>query len=305
MTIPDKKRQGLLWIVGIIIIFVALLIVIKILFYPKTELFNNTVFVQNTASTSTQHSSTSSEPVEPELANNTDPAVTTLPLVDFIEVTDGCDIHFEGECLIGRSGPGTKFPEVAKLRTNQVLRVTDTVTEEGTTWYKVIFDEWLLYPDRVEGDWYVSADFVKLFKDVGTITTWDNSYATNTNKKIIVDRTQQKLRAYDGDTLFMEVDVSTGLKTTPTPSGTFDVFKKMPSRYMQGPLPNVPGNQYYDLPGVPWNLYFTQGGAVIHGAYWHDSFGSRYSHGCVNLRPVDAKKLYMWADLGTVVDIKN
>ena len=64
---------------------------------------------------------------------------------------------------------------------------------------------------------------------------------------------------------------------------------------MQGPLPGIPGNQYYDLPGVPWNLYFTQEGAVIHGAYWHDSFGSRYSHGCVNLAPEDARKLYGWA----------
>jgi lipoprotein-anchoring transpeptidase ErfK/SrfK len=83
------------------------------------------------------------------------------------------------------------------------------------------------------------------------------------------------------------------------------VYKKTPSRYMQGPLPSIPGYQYYDLPGVPWNLYFTPEGAVIHGAYWHTSFGSPYSHGCVNLWPNDARTLYMWADLGTTVVVED
>jgi lipoprotein-anchoring transpeptidase ErfK/SrfK len=74
---------------------------------------------------------------------------------------------------------------------------------------------------------------------------------------------------------------------------------------MQGPLPNLSDRQIYDLPGVPWNLYFTQGGAVIHGAYWHDSFGSVYSHGCVNLPVSVAQVLYIWADLGTKVIVED
>ena len=102
----------------------------------------------------------------------------------------------------------------------------------------------------------------------------------------------------------MEMVISTGLELTPTPRGTFSVFKKTPSRYMQGPLPGLPYD-YYDLPGVPWNLYFTHEGAVIHGAYWHNSFGSRYSHGCVNLPPDEAKKLYDWAVLGTTVIVQD
>ena len=91
-----------------------------------------------------------------------------------------------------------------------------------------------------------------------------------------------------GEELAMEIDISTGLELTPTPRGTFTVFRKTPSRYMQGPLPGI-ANDYYDLPGVPWNLYFTEQGAVIHGAYWHDSFGSPYSHGCVNADPKTAE----------------
>jgi lipoprotein-anchoring transpeptidase ErfK/SrfK len=50
----------------------------------------------------------------------------------------------------------------------------------------------------------------------------------------------------------------------------------------------------YELPGVPWNMFFVSTGVALHGAYWHDNFGYRMSAGCVNLRPKDAKWLYRW-----------
>jgi hypothetical protein len=31
---------------------------------------------------------------------------------------------------------------------------------------------------------------------------------------------------------------------------------------------------------------------AMHGAYWHDSFGKKRSHGCVNLTPRDARKVF-------------
>ena len=102
----------------------------------------------------------------------------------------------------------------------------------------------------------------------------------------------------------MQAQTSTGLDDTPTPLGTFTIFKKTPSRYMEGPTPGV-SEQAYDLPGVPWDLYFTSGGAAIHGAYWHDDFGQQHSHGCVNLPLQDAETLYPWADVGTTVTVTN
>ena len=35
-------------------------------------------------------------------------------------------------------------------------------------------------------------------------------------------------------------------------------------------------------------------GFALHGAYWHNNFGHTMSHGCVNMRIVDAEKLYYW-----------
>lgn len=224
-------------------------------------------------------------------------------LFEYVEVINGCGIHYQGECLNVRSGPGIEYPVLAQLRNNIVLKVGGQVERDGQHWYKIVFDEFLRYPDRVKGDWYVASDFVRILLDEGDKTSWEDGNASTT-KKILVDRGEQKLYAYENGSLFMETDISTGLELTPTPRGTFSVFKKTPSRYMQGPIPGV-ADQYYDMPGVPWNLYFTHGGAVIHGAYWHDSFGSAYSHGCVNLRPEDAKALYSWAELGTEVIVQD
>jgi len=225
-------------------------------------------------------------------------------LFEYVEVVDGCDIHYEGECLLVRSGPGIEFDVVARLRNDMVLKVDGSVTRDGMTWYKVVFDEWLRYPERLEHDWYVAADYVEVLYDEGDKTVWEDTVAT-TSKQITIDLSDQTLTATENGEEFMCADISSGLHVTPTPRGAFTVFKKTPSRYMQGPLPGLPSDQSYDLPGVPWNLYFTQGGAVIHGAYWHDSFGSTYSHGCVNLLPEEAKKLYQWADLGMEVIVQD
>lgn len=221
----------------------------------------------------------------------------------YIEVTGGCGPYFnEDECLNVRSGPGTQFSVVTQLRNGIVLKIEEKIKNDSGEWYKVVFDEWLRYPDRVAKNWYVSANYVRVFTVDDTKKADEQSPAT---KRIVVDRTQQTLTAYEGDTVFMEVTISTGRDLTPTPRGTFTIFRKTPSRYMQGPIADIPGSDYYDLPGVPWNLYFTAQGAVIHGTYWHDNFGTQYSHGCVNLPPTTAEKLYHWAELGTTVQVMD
>ena len=229
----------------------------------------------------------------------------TLPPTDavsaqFVVVKDSCGTHFDGECVRVRSGPGTEYPVISRVRNDMVLKVGGTMEVDGQSWYKIVFDEWLRYPERIKNDWYIAAEFLDVLPPLG-----EGEPSTTTQKLIIVDRSEQALFATDGGTLFMDVSISTGLELTPTPRGTFTIFKKTPSRYMQGPLPGLADQQEYDLPGVPWNMYFTEGGAVIHGAYWHNSFGSQYSHGCVNMEPSEAKRLYEWAALGTRVIVRD
>jgi lipoprotein-anchoring transpeptidase ErfK/SrfK len=51
----------------------------------------------------------------------------------------------------------------------------------------------------------------------------------------------------------------------------------------------------FELRDVPYVQYFTSGYA-LHGAYWHDVFGKARSHGCINLSPIDAHRLFYWTD---------
>lgn len=241
-------------------------------------------------------------PFENQNATTTPPLIE-MPLFHYIEVRESCGPYYEGECVRMRSGPGTHYPTIARLRTGVVLKVALAVRVEDVLWYKIAVDESLHFPERVESDWYVAADVVHPIMDDGDHFL-TNEFIIFTEKHITVDVSEQMLYAYDGDTLYMQERISTGLEFSPTPRGTFTVFKMTPSRYMQGPIPNV-SEDFFDLPGVPWNMYFTYGGAVIHGAYWHDHFGQPWSHGCVNLTPDAAKQLYLWTDIGTKVTVRD
>jgi len=58
---------------------------------------------------------------------------------------------------------------------------------------------------------------------------------------------------------------------------------------------------FFSGPGVSAGAGFS-----LHGTYWHNNFGHPMSHGCVNMRTVDAQKLYGWVgdnDPGTKITI--
>jgi lipoprotein-anchoring transpeptidase ErfK/SrfK len=233
--------------------------------------------------------------------------VPTPPHSSYIEIQNSCGIHYEGDCVVARAAATTSAPVIAKLRNGIVLAVApQAITDEnGRIWYRVVFDESVRYPERISAEWYVAGDNVRAFEDTGVqALPVSDTVPTTTEKHILISRSEQMLYAYDGDVLFLKTPVSTGLDLTPTPRGIFHIYKKTPSRYMQGPLPGI-SDQYYDLPGVPWNLYFTYQGGAIHGAYWHNSFGEQWSHGCVNLPLDTAHTLYDWADLGTEVTVQD
>ena len=101
---------------------------------------------------------------------------STLPVVPaptpenrYIEVISGCNAHYEGDCATVHSGPGEAYPTVFELRTGVVLAVSDIVLSGGRTWYRVIFDEHVRYPNRISNVWYVSNEFTRMFTDVGHV----------------------------------------------------------------------------------------------------------------------------------------
>jgi lipoprotein-anchoring transpeptidase ErfK/SrfK len=116
----------------------------------------------------------------------------------------------------------------------------------------------------------------------------------NGTRWIDVDLTNQRVYAYEGDTVVNSFIVSTGTRLTPTVTGQFNVYVKYRSNKMSGP-------GYY-LSDVPYIMYF-YGSYGLHGTYWHNNFGTPMSHGCVNLRTDDAEWLFNWASIGTVVNV--
>lgn len=111
---------------------------------------------------------------------------------------------------------------------------------------------------------------------------------------IDVNLSEQRLYAYEGNILANSFLVSTGLPGTPTVTGEFRIYIKVPVQDMSGP-------GYY-LTDVPWVMFFYDEYG-FHGTYWHNNFGSPMSRGCVNLRTEDAEWLYNWASVGTPVNI--
>jgi hypothetical protein len=65
---------------------------------------------------------------------------------------------------------------------------------------------------------------------------------------------------------------------------------------MKGLSLHLGGEDPYSVATVPWTQYFSDDGLALHTAYWHDAFGTKRSHGCVNLAPRDARWLYYWSD---------
>jgi hypothetical protein len=232
-------------------------------------------------------SNVATTPVVP-VAQTAQPVVT--PPVEpkvftYIEIHDACNWASVGPCVNLRSGAGTEYPSIAKLRNGIVLKVDGSVVKDGVIWHKVAFDEWLRYPERVKGDLYVAeTDSVRVFTDQGSQTATHAN--TTTTKHIVVDRSEQMLYAYDGKTIFMKEAISTGLELTPTPRGWFYVLRKTPTRYMQGPIPGI-SDQYYDLPGVPWDVYFTAQGGAIQGREALQMGRCGYSSACTGLKPDD------------------
>jgi lipoprotein-anchoring transpeptidase ErfK/SrfK len=115
-------------------------------------------------------------------------------------------------------------------------------------------------------------------------------------RRIEIDLSEQRLRAWEGKKLVYSFRISTGKRSTPTPTGKFWINSKYRTNRMRG--------RGYDIPDVPYAMYFHRGYA-IHGAYWHNRFGIPVSRGCVNLPVKQARQLYNWSSVGTLVVVRR
>ncbi len=109
-----------------------------------------------------------------------------------------------------------------------------------------------------------------------------------------IDLFEQVMIAYEDDTPVFATLVSSGLPQWPTREGVFTVWARQVNGHMSGAEGQA---DFYSLENVPYVMYFDQA-ISLHGTYWHDGFGYRHSHGCVNLSITDAHWAYDWSQEG-------
>lgn len=128
------------------------------------------------------------------------------------------------------------------------------------------------------------------------------NYNFNGLKKIVIDISEQNLKAYEGEKIFLDTKVSTGRPGMGTPLGNFHILSKNPRAW----------SSKYGLYMPYWMAFTTKGHGIHELPEWPGGYkeganhlGVRVSHGCVRLGVGPAKQLYDWAAIGTPVIVQD
>lgn len=184
-----------------------------------------------------------------------------------------------------RAGPTTDAPIVGDLPGGSQVKVLSEQSGEdiqgNPTWYRID-------GGRFAGAWVHSSLISPIDPPAPSLTAPVGHPAASW---IVVDRKASSLTfVQNGQPAFVTY-VSLGKVGRETPTGVYQIFAKyVADRMTSRSLPNEPAG--YDLPNVPFTQYYTDGGAAIHGTYWHDGFGTAESHGCINVTSTDGAFLF-------------
>jgi hypothetical protein len=150
------------------------------------------------------------------------------------------------------------------------LNLYDTVEIAGERWYQVGVNQWVIQ------------------YHVGKVIPMARPEGVTTDLWMALDLYEQVMTVYRGEQPIFATLIATGLDRWPTREGIYPIYFRKERDNMTG---GQVGDDFYFLEEVPWTMFFDEGRA-LHGAYWHDGFGFRRSHGCVNLSLTDAHWLY-------------
>jgi lipoprotein-anchoring transpeptidase ErfK/SrfK len=166
----------------------------------------------------------------------------------------------------------------------EVVQIYSTQVIEGIEWYMVGPDEWI--PEK--RDWQ---------RMIGRVLPNSTPPSGVENGRWIeVNLKDQTVAVYDNGHLAFATLIASGIEPFWTKPGLFQIYQKYDATPMRGAFEADRSDAYY-LEDVPWTLYYDKARA-LHGAYWHNGFGTPRSHGCVNMSVGDARWLYDWADEG-------
>jgi LysM repeat protein len=127
-------------------------------------------------------------------------------------------------------------------------------------------------------------------------------------KRIVVSRSQQHLWASENGQVVFDWVISTGLPSSPTALGVFQVQMHEPNAYAEQWNLYMPSFMGFYHPGPNmdlWNGFHgfpTRGGGYL---LWSGDLGHPVTYGCILLSLENAQALYAWAQDGVVVEVRG
>ena len=115
---------------------------------------------------------------------------------------------------------------------------------------------------------------------------------------VVSQGTPELLKLFVSGHLVYISPVNTGISSAPTSNGTYPVYVRYTVTTMSGTNPN--GSHYSD-PGIPWVSYF-HGGDALHG-FLRSQYGYPQSLGCVEMPFANAKRVWPFTPIGTLVSV--
>ncbi len=150
-----------------------------------------------------------------------------------------------------------------------------------------------LFYETIDGLWIGDRDASRL-DPVRKMPAW----GSNGEKWIDINVTKQTLALYEGTKAVYATLISTGeaglsdpTQSTATKRGIYRIHTK----HISVTMDSDEVGEEFELRDVPYVQYF-ESNYALHGAYWHDRFGIPKSHGCINLAPEDARRIFFWTE---------
>lgn len=129
------------------------------------------------------------------------------------------------------------------------------------------------------------------------------------HKRIIISRSQQRMWAYENGQVVFDWPVSTGISSSPTAPGVFQVQSHEINAYAEQwnlYMPHFVGF-YHPGPNVEVMNGFHGFPTSASGGYllWTNNLGRPATYGCILLSLENAATLYDWAEEGVVVEVRR
>ncbi|HEY0133611.1 MAG TPA: L,D-transpeptidase, partial [Nannocystis sp.] len=173
-----------------------------------------------------------------------------------------------------RKAPGLEAAVVGQIPYHREIQVDPAPVEvDGLDWYALRGEPAGFVSEEDIRRWIPGAPLPGMRAD----ETW-----------IDVELSQQTLTLMRGQEPVFVTLISSGAGDNPTPRGIYRIWHKQ----ALGDMRSLPGAvDSYTVEDVPWVQYFHRRFA-LHTAFWHNKFGRKRSHGCINLAPRDAARVF-------------